>query len=71
VVRGEQRERILVVRQLLAKRVSAPLAAEAYLDESPPPPPREERPAPVALRLRGAGRPTKRERRDLDRFRGR
>lgn len=71
VVRGEHRERILVVRQLLAKRVSAPLAAEAYADESPPPPPREERPAPVALRLRGAGRPTKRERRDLDRFRGR
>lgn len=71
VVRGEHRERILVVRRLLAKRVGAPLAAEAYLDESPPPPPREERPAPVALRLRGAGRPTKRERRELDRFRGR
>ncbi len=63
------RPRILVARQLLTKRVSAPLAAEAYLDESPPPPPREERPAPVALRERGAGRPTKRDRRRLDRLR--
>ena len=64
-------ERILVVKQTLTKRVGAPVAAEAMIDESPPPPPREERPAPVAQRLRGAGRPTKRERRDLDRFRGR
>lgn len=71
VVRGQPRDRILIVRTPLAKRVSAPLAAEALIDESPPLPPREERPAPVALRLRGAGRPTKRERRDLDRFRGR
>lgn len=71
VVRGGPRERILIVRQLLTKRVGAPVAAEALIDESPPPPPREERPAPVALRLRGAGRPTKRERRELDRFRGR
>lgn len=71
VVRGGPRERILVVRRTLAKRVSATLAAEAMIDESPPPPPREERPAPVALRERGAGRPTKRERRDLQRLRGR
>lgn len=71
VVRGGPRERILVVRQTLTKRVGAPLAAEAMLDESPPPPPRAERPAPVALRERGTGRPTKRERRDLDRLRGR
>ncbi len=71
VVRGGPRERILVVRQTLAKRVSAPMAAEAMIDESPPPAPREERPAPVALRDRGAGRPTKRERRELDRLRGR
>lgn len=71
VVRGGERHRILVVQQLLAKRVSAPLAAAAMIDESPAPVPREERPAPVALRDRGAGRPTKRERRDLMRLKGR
>lgn len=70
-VRVGDRDRVLVVVQGLAKRVSAPLAAAAMIDESPPVPPRAERAAPVALRLRGAGRPTKRERRELDRFRGR
>lgn len=70
VVRGGERHRILLVQQLLAKRVSAPLAAAAVIDESPAPPPRAERPAPVALRDRGAGRPTKRERRDLMRLKG-
>lgn len=57
VVRGGERNRILVVQQLLSKRVSAPLAAAAMIDESPAPPPREERAAPVALGDRGAGRP--------------
>lgn len=71
VVRGGPRERVLVVTRLLTKRVSATAAAEAMLDESPPLPPRVETPAPVARRERGAGRPTKRERRDLQRLRGR
>ena len=70
-VRVGDRVRVLVFVQGLAKRVSAPLAPAAMIDESPPVPPRAGRPAPVALRLRGAGRPTKRERRELDRFRGR
>lgn len=70
VVTGE-RNRILVVRQLLTKRVSATLAGEAAIDETPPPPPREERPAPVFARERGSGRPTKRDRRELDRLRRR
>lgn len=62
-------DRLLVVRQLITKRVGAPLAALAMEDNTP------ERPKPgeVALfakRDRGAGRPTKRERRDIDKLRG-
>jgi ribosome-associated heat shock protein Hsp15 len=63
-------ERIVEVRAILAKRVSAALAAPAYVDRTPPPPPREER-VRVAERDRGAGRPTKRDRRDIERLRGR
>lgn len=51
---------------LAEKRLSASLAAELYQDHSPPPPPREER---VAPRERGTGRPTKNERRALERWR--
>ena len=63
-------DRILVVRQTITKRVGAVLAAEAAEDRTPPPPPREMT-AFVPMRDRGAGRPTKRERRDIDRLRGR
>ncbi|HRN30464.1 MAG TPA: RNA-binding S4 domain-containing protein, partial [Terrimesophilobacter sp.] len=63
-------ERTLIVRALLTKRVSAPLAAEAVTDLTPQPPPKVERPS-VARRDPGAGRPTKRDRRELDRLRGR
>ncbi|GAB2632126.1 hypothetical protein GCM10027168_73980 [Streptomyces capparidis] len=64
------RERIVVVTRLVRKRVGAPAAAECYIDNSPPPPPREEAVA-VPLRDRGAGRPTKRDRREIERLRGR
>jgi len=57
---------IVVVRAVHDKRLSAPLARELYEDHSPPMP--TER--PVAVRLRGAGRPTKAERRSLERLRG-
>ena len=60
-------DRILVVRKLLTKRVGAPVAAEALEDRTPP----REPVALVAVRDRGAGRPTKRERREIDRLRGR
>jgi ribosome-associated heat shock protein Hsp15 len=62
------RARVLEVGRLIDKRVGAPVAAECYVDHSPPPPARDE--VPVFARDRGAGRPTKRDRRRLDRFRG-
>lgn len=69
--RAPSLERVVVVRQLLVKRVSAAVAAEAYEDLTPPPLPKAEAPVVVGLRDRGAGRPTKRERREIDRLRGR
>jgi len=64
------RERVVVVSRPIAKRVGAPVAAECFVDNSPPPPPREDVLA-LGLRDRGAGRPTKRDRRELDRLHGR
>lgn len=66
--RAHGRERIVEVTKLIGKRTSAPLAAECYIDRSPPPPPREVI-ASIPRRDPGAGRPTKRERRQLDRLR--
>ena len=63
-------ERIVVVTGLITKRTSAPLAALNFDDQTPPPLPKEERPATV-LRERGAGRPTKRDRRQIELLRGR
>ena len=60
-------DRVLIVRQLLVKRVGAPLAALAVDERTPP----REPQAALAVRDRGAGRPTKRERREIDRLRGR
>ncbi|MGO4487612.1 RNA-binding S4 domain-containing protein [Microbacterium sp. 2RAF4] len=60
-------DRILFVRQLLVKRVGAPIASLAYDDRTP----EREPQAALGVRDRGAGRPTKRERRDIDRLRGR
>ncbi|KAB1145715.1 RNA-binding S4 domain-containing protein [Streptomyces luteolifulvus] len=68
-VRQEGRERIVVVKRLIRKRVGAPVAAQCYIDNSPPPPPREAA-APAGIRDRGTGRPTKRDRREMERLRG-
>jgi ribosome-associated heat shock protein Hsp15 len=69
-LRVGDRERVVEVVRLLETRVGAELAATCLIDRSPPPPPRD----PLARqgnRPAGAGRPTKRHRRDLDRARGR
>ncbi|MFE1764320.1 RNA-binding S4 domain-containing protein [Streptomyces angustmyceticus] len=68
-LRHAGRERIVVVSRLVRKRVGAAVAAECFVDNSPPAPPREEVPV-IAVRERGAGRPTKRERREIDQLRG-
>jgi ribosome-associated heat shock protein Hsp15 len=69
-VRVGGRERIVIVERIIAKRVGAAVAAECYADHSPPPP-QPELLAAVPLRDRGAGRPTKRDRREIERLRGR
>lgn len=61
-------DRILKVKKLIKKRVGAPIARECYEDLTP------ERPKyyiPVMRRDPGTGRPTKKERRELDRLFGR
>jgi ribosome-associated heat shock protein Hsp15 len=69
-LRSTEFERTVTVVRIVSKRVGAVIAAECFVDLTPPRPPKEEVPATV-LRDRGAGRPTKRERRDLERLRGR
>lgn len=60
-------DRVVEVVSLIDKRVGAAVAATCYLDHTPPVP--EVDRARVAPRERGSGRPTKRERRELDRWR--
>lgn len=62
-------DRILKVSGLAVKRGSATVAAQNFVDLTPPPPPRETV-AAVPVRDRGAGRPTKRDRREIERLRG-
>lgn len=62
------RSRIVEVVRVIDKRVGAPIAAECLIDRSPPPSAADELP-PVFVRDRATGRPTKRDRRQLDRFR--
>ncbi|MCS4484835.1 RNA-binding S4 domain-containing protein [Gleimia sp. 6138-11-ORH1] len=68
--RFEGFDRSLEVLQILTKRVGASLAEQAYIDHSPPRP-KFSIVLTSGVRLRGSGRPTKRERRQLDSLRGR
>lgn len=61
--------KIVEVKALSEVRGPAPVARTLYEDHSPPPPPRELA-EPVGRRERGAGRPTKRDRRALGKLRG-
>lgn len=67
-VEGPWGLKVLRVREYAEKRLSAPAAQLLYDDESPPPPPKAEV-LVAAVRERGAGRPTKADRRALDRLR--
>lgn len=60
--------RIVEVVRVIQKRVAAPDAVTCYLDRTPKPA-AVEAAIPVAARDRGAGRPTKRDRRMLDKWR--
>lgn len=62
-------EHDLEVLATVSKRVGAPIARTCYVDHAPPPPPKEFMPS-VPVRERGSGRPTKKERREMDKFRG-
>lgn len=73
VDKGDDWTRIVVVRELADHPVAKARAAELYEDRSPPRP--EPDPLqrlmrrPPARRDKGAGRPTKRERREIDKLR--
>jgi len=62
-------KRIIKVVALAERRGPAAAARALYEDLTPPAPPRIRQPRPP-YRPPGAGRPTKRERRQLDRLRG-
>ena len=62
-----ERTRILEVVTVIDKRVGAAMAATCLVDHSPPVPVVKRMPR-VFVRERGTGRPTKRERRALDRL---
>lgn len=61
--------RIVEVLRVIQKRVGAADAATCFIDRTPAPPP--DASATNAIRDRGAGRPTKRERRLLEKWRAR
>lgn len=67
------RVRVIEITTIASRRGSASEAQLLYNDLSPEPAKTSDTdpnvPAPVASRERGSGRPTKRERRDIDRLR--
>lgn len=70
-VRAQGRPWRVEAVRLIDKRVGAPIAATCFVDRSDPVEAPARGPEPAFERPRGAGRPTKRDRRQMDRFRGR
>ena len=68
VTTGPRRRRVLLVRELAERRLSPTAAQALYEDRSPPPPPPAAK-GTTPARTPGAGRPTKRDRRALERLR--
>ncbi len=74
-VEVERRDRLLVleVRELRDRPLPKAEAARLFVDHSPPPPPPDPLARllrrPASTRERGTGRPTKKDRRSLDRLR--
>mgnify|MGYP001940665555 CR=1 FL=1 len=66
----DHRTMILEVTGTVSKRVGAPIARACYIDFSPPAPSIDVL-LSMPMRDRGAGRPTKKERRETDRLLGR
>jgi ribosome-associated heat shock protein Hsp15 len=60
-------DRVVEVVRLIDTRVGPPIAVECYVDHTPAV--AAEKSDPVARRERGTGRPTKRDRRQIDRWR--
>jgi ribosome-associated heat shock protein Hsp15 len=67
----DRRVRLLKVKGFAERRGSADEARPLFEDLTPAPVSAPPEAAPVAVREEGAGRPTKRERREVDRLHGR
>jgi ribosome-associated heat shock protein Hsp15 len=69
-IRLDGRDRVLEVARVISTRVGAPIAAECVIDRSPSVPTASPK-APGLVRDPATGRPTKRDRRLIDRLRQR
>jgi ribosome-associated heat shock protein Hsp15 len=69
-IRIDGRDRVLEVARLIDNRVGAPIASQCFVDRSPPPQTSETMGTGL-VRDPASGRPTKRDRRLIDRLRQR
>jgi ribosome-associated heat shock protein Hsp15 len=69
-IRIDGQDRVLEVARVIDNRVGAPIASQCLVDLSPPPPPPETAGTGL-VRDPASGRPTKKDRRLMDRLRQR